>query len=89
MVVTLGASGALLFQAGQAPRAFPGYPAHEVDPTGAGDVFASAFMVQVHKTGDAAIAVDFANRVAACSVERLGAIPTCMEALARFEKLNL
>jgi sugar/nucleoside kinase (ribokinase family) len=46
-------------------------------------------MVQVHKTGDAAIAVDFANRVAACSVERLGAIPTCMEALARFEKLNL
>jgi sugar/nucleoside kinase (ribokinase family) len=87
MIVTRGAAGALLFLEGHQPAArFPGYPAHEVDPTGAGDVFAGAFMIQLYRTGDAAAAVDFANRVAACSVEAPGVdgIPTYEEALARF-----
>jgi hypothetical protein len=86
LVVTRGAAGALLFQAGHQPRAFPGYPAREVDPTGAGDVFAGAFMVQLFSTGNANDAMDFANRVAACSVEGfgMGGIPTYEEALARF-----
>ena len=86
VVVTRGAAGALLFQKGHPPRAFPGYPAREVDPTGAGDVFAGAFMAQLCRTGNSAAAMDFANRVAACSVEALGVggIPTYEEALARF-----
>jgi 1D-myo-inositol 3-kinase len=86
VVVTRGAAGALLYQEGHQPRAFPGYPAREVDPTGAGDVFAGAFMVQLHRTGNPAAAMDFANRVAACSVEALGVggIPTYEEALARY-----
>jgi 1D-myo-inositol 3-kinase len=86
VVVTRGAAGALLYGEGHHPRAFPGYPAHEVDPTGAGDVFAGAFMVQLYRTGNSAAAIDFANRVAACSVEALGVegIPTYEEALARF-----
>jgi 1D-myo-inositol 3-kinase len=86
VVVTRGAAGALLFQKGHQPRAFPGYPAREVDPTGAGDVFAGAFMAQLYRTGSLAAAMDFANRVAACSVEALGVdgIPAYEEALARF-----
>jgi sugar/nucleoside kinase (ribokinase family) len=86
LVVTRGAAGALLFQSEDQPRAFPGYPAREVDPTGAGDVFAAAFMAQLYRTGNPADAMDFANRVAACSVEGLGmgSIPTYEGALARF-----
>jgi 1D-myo-inositol 3-kinase len=86
VVVTRGAAGALLVQRGHQPRVFPGYPAREVDPTGAGDVFAGAFMAQLYRTGNSAVAMDFANRVAACSVEALGVdgIPTYEEALARF-----
>jgi 1D-myo-inositol 3-kinase len=86
VVVTRGAAGALLFQKGLPPRTFPGYPAREVDPTGAGDVFAGAFMAQLCRTSNPAAAMDFANRVAACSVEALGVggIPTYEEALARF-----
>jgi sugar/nucleoside kinase (ribokinase family) len=86
VVITRGAAGALLFEEGRQPRAFPGYPAQEVDPTGAGDVFAGAFMVQLYRTGNSAAAMDFANRVAACSVEAMGVdgIPTYEEALDRF-----
>jgi hypothetical protein len=86
VVVTRGAAGALLYHEGHQPRAFPGYPAHEVDPTGAGDVFAGAFVAQLYRTGNSAAAMDFANRVAACSVEApgMGGIPTYEEALARF-----
>jgi hypothetical protein len=85
VAVTRGAAGALLYEAGRQPRVFPGYPACEIDPTGAGDVFAGAFMVQLYRTGDSAAAMDFANRVAACSVEALGVdgIPTYEEVLAR------
>ncbi|MGO8947965.1 MAG: PfkB family carbohydrate kinase [Ktedonobacterales bacterium] len=86
VAVTRGAAGAVLFQAGRTSQAFPGYPAHEVDPTGAGDVFAAAFLVKLYRSGDAAVAMDFANRVAACSVEQFGVdgIPTYEAALARF-----
>jgi len=86
VVVTCGASGAVLFRDGQVPQEFPGYPAHEVDPTGAGDVFAAAFLVKLYRTGDALLAMDFANRVAACSIEQVGVdgIPTSQAVLARF-----
>src|SRR5207248_11696953 len=38
LIATDGRHGASLFQHGKAER-FPAYPAYEVDPTGAGDVF--------------------------------------------------
>lgn len=86
VVVTRGAEGALLLRQGAPPQAFPGYPAHEVDPTGAGDVFATAFLCHLHSTGDPRAAADFANRVAAMSVEHVGAssIPTQAQVTARF-----
>ena len=48
------------------------FPAKEVDPTGAGDVFAAAFLVRYHETNDTAIATRFACAAAACSVEAPG-----------------
>ncbi len=91
IAVTRGAAGAVLYQRSELPREFPGYPAREVDPTGAGDVFAAAFLVQLYKTGDAGAAMDFANRVAACSVESVGVggIPTYATAVSRFGISNI
>ncbi len=85
IVVTRGPDGADLWRAGAVER-FPGYPAREVDPTGAGDVFATAFLCGLAATGDAAAAIDQANRVAALSVEGVGAtaIPTRAQVAARF-----
>jgi sugar/nucleoside kinase (ribokinase family) len=80
LVATDGRHGATLFQHGVA-ESFPAYPTIEVDPTGAGDVFATAFLVQLHRHGDPRKAVDFANCVASLSIEQQGTtgIPTLEE----------
>jgi sugar/nucleoside kinase (ribokinase family) len=77
LIATDGRHGATLFQRGVTER-FPPYPANEVDPTGAGDVFAAAFLVHFHRHGDPRQATDFANCVASLSIERMGieGIPT-------------
>jgi len=77
LVATDGWHGATLFQHGVKSR-FPAYPTVEVDPTGAGDVFAAAFLVDLYRNGDPHAAVDFANCVASFSVEHVGTlgIPT-------------
>lgn len=77
LVATDGRFGATLFERGTATR-FPAYPATEVDPTGAGDVFAAAFLVQMHLHHDAHTAMSFAQCAAALSVESSGiaGIPT-------------
>jgi 1D-myo-inositol 3-kinase len=86
VVVTRGPDGALLYRDGGAPESFPGYPARELDPTGAGDVFAAAFLCELDSTGDPRAAVDFANRAAALSVEHPGAdgIPARADIAHRF-----
>jgi hypothetical protein len=50
----------------------PGFPAEEVDPTGAGDVFSAAFLVRLSETGDAREALRFAAAAAALSVRATG-----------------
>ncbi len=47
-------------------------PAAEFDPTGAGDVFATAFMIRLQETGDPVQAARFANVTASFSVEQAG-----------------
>ena len=53
----------------------------EVDPTGAGDIFAAAFFTRLYATRDPWEAARFATRIAAISVTRTGleAIPTADE----------
>jgi sugar/nucleoside kinase (ribokinase family) len=71
LVATDGRHGATLFDHGKA-RQFPAYPAREVDPTGAGDVFAAAFLTHLYRYGDPAQAIDYANCTAAFSIEQVG-----------------
>jgi sugar/nucleoside kinase (ribokinase family) len=52
--------------------AIAGFPAKEVDPTGAGDVFAAAFLVRYHESHRVDEAARFASAAAACSVEGTG-----------------
>lgn len=86
IAVTCSRDGAYVWENGARSDVFAGYPANEVDPTGAGDVFAAAFLCELHETGDAARAIDFANQVAACSVEAVGGegIPTREMVAARW-----
>ncbi|MCC6454069.1 MAG: ribokinase [Caldilineaceae bacterium] len=62
----------------------PPRPAQEVDPTGAGDVFATAFLIRLQETGDPAQAARFANITASFSVEHPGVtgVPTRAQVLA-------
>jgi 1D-myo-inositol 3-kinase len=76
MVVTDGWRGSTVYCDGQI-RQLPPRPTREVDPTGAGDVFAASFMVRLAETADPFEAARFANVVASFSVEAAGmdAIP--------------
>lgn len=87
LVATDGRHGATLFRHGVV-RHFPAYSAQEVDPTGAGDVFAAAFLTALYRHGDAERAVDFANCAASFSIEREGAqgIPTMEMVMARMKR---
>jgi sugar/nucleoside kinase (ribokinase family) len=61
----------------------PPRPAVEVDPTGAGDTFTTAFLIYLQESGDPVQAARFANVTASIAVEHLGAIgvPTRREVL--------
>jgi len=80
LVLTAGWKGATVYHQGQV-RSFPAPQVTESDPTGAGDIFATAFLTAFHKTGDPYLSAQFANCVAAHSVERSGlaSIPTHLE----------
>ncbi len=77
LVLTHGPRGATVYHAGEV-RDFSTRPATEVDPTGAGDVFAAAFLIRLAEVGDPWEAARFANVVASFSVEGQGvsAIPS-------------
>jgi sugar/nucleoside kinase (ribokinase family) len=62
----------------------PPRPAQEIDPTGAGDVFATAFVIRLQETGDPVQAARFANITASFSVEHPGVtgVPTRAQVLA-------
>jgi 1D-myo-inositol 3-kinase len=50
----------------------PTLPRYEVDATGAGDVFAAAFLVRYHEAKDTLEAASFAACAASCAVEAVG-----------------
>ncbi|OQY19575.1 MAG: hypothetical protein B6I35_11520 [Anaerolineaceae bacterium 4572_32.2] len=71
LVVTQGAAGCMVYADGRSRR-FPAPVVDEVDPTGAGDIFAAAFFVYLQRSGDPWQSARFANCVAAGSVTRAG-----------------
>ena len=77
LVVTHGPSGATVYHQGEARR-LHAFETVEIDPTGAGDVFAAAYLIELERSGDPYAAAHFANCVASFIVEKPGieGIPT-------------
>jgi sugar/nucleoside kinase (ribokinase family) len=71
LVVTEGPEGAVLYWNGDRRR-FRAPVVTEVDPTGAGDIFAAAFFIRLLTTRDPWEATRFATLIATCSVTRVG-----------------
>ena len=80
LVVTESNDGCVLYWNGDRRR-FRAPAVHEVDATGAGDVFAAAFFIRLLKTRDPWEAARFATLIASRSVTRVGlaGIPTPQE----------
>lgn len=80
LVVTEGVKGARLYWNSDL-RYFRPPVVQEVDPTGAGDIFATAFFIRYQQTRDPWEAARFATHLAALSVTRRGlhSIPTLEE----------
>lgn len=71
LIVTQDKDGCTVFHQGQS-FAVPPRPAQVLDPTGAGDIFAAAFFIRYHETGDLRHSAYFANVTASISLERPG-----------------
>ena len=82
--LTFAARGALLFVNGERVAVDP-VPAQEVDPTGAGDVFAAVFLMRYNATGDPFEAAAHAAAAGALTVEAPGVagVPTAEALEAR------
>lgn len=78
LVLTLGADGAWVYFEGGRTHVPAVPPSRVVDPTGAGDAFAAAFMVKWHEGHGPIKAGRFASRVASAVVEGkgLGGVPS-------------
>jgi 1D-myo-inositol 3-kinase len=71
VVVTEGRGGARVYSEGR-ERRIGAFPHKEVDPTGAGDVFATAFLIALYETKSVASAARFAAAAAGLSIEAEG-----------------
>lgn len=86
LIVTQAAEGATVIVNGER-RQFPAPCVEEVDPTGAGDLFAAAFFIRYQQTGDPWAAARYAVRLASASVTRTGllGLPSAAEAMAAMD----
>ena len=84
VVLTRGANGAMLFQNGTQLKS-AAYSVTEIDPTGAGDVFATSFLIHYYQNRTVEKALNFAHCVASFAVEGVGTscIPTLAQVLLR------
>ena len=80
VVMTKGKEGATVFYQNQVYD-FPAFPVTEVDPTGAGDVFAASFLIQYAESKDIALAASFAHSASSFVVEGIGVQLPSLEAI--------
>lgn len=86
VIVTGGAEGIDVYRPRRATESWHAVPARiQVDPTGAGDTFATAFLLRLAESGDEHLAIRFALVASSLAVERSGVqnIPTRGEIDAR------
>lgn len=83
LVVTEAAQGARVYTQRRS-ESVPAPSRQEVDPTGAGDIFAAVYFIRLQQSGDPWEAAEIANQIAAASVARRGlaGTPTPAEAKA-------
>jgi sugar/nucleoside kinase (ribokinase family) len=87
LAVTRGARGCSVYANGRVWH-LPAFPAEEVDPTGAGDIFAAVFFTRLWRGDGPVEAARLANCIAAVSVTRRGlaGTPTPEEVARCLEK---
>jgi sugar/nucleoside kinase (ribokinase family) len=71
LVITRGKNGAHVYTQNQV-HFYPSFPVTEQDATGAGDVFAAAFLIKYAEKKDIAIAASYAHVAASFVVEGIG-----------------
>jgi len=88
MVVTRGERGASVYRNGDCRQVAAFQPKRQADPTGAGDVFAAAFLAHLSKTADPYASAEFANCVASFAVEKRhsGGIPSLEQVEERWKR---
>ena len=89
LIVTAGGGGARLHFNGNWHKILP-FPAREVDPTGAGDVFAAAYLARYWETGEPLASASFASCAASFCAEAKGVdgIPTRAQVQQRLSRLG-
>ncbi len=87
VAITKAAEGCVLYVKGERHR-IPTRPANEVDPTGAGDTFAAAFLVHYYEHRDPVQAAYFANVAASIGIESVGVngLPSMEQVLAYIQE---
>ena len=85
VVLTRGEHGCTIYRKRERPLDVPAFPTALVDPTGAGDTFAAAFLIRYHETNDILQAARFANAAASLAIGSMGAenMPTRAQVEAR------
>jgi sugar/nucleoside kinase (ribokinase family) len=73
VVLTRGDKGCTIYRKRERPLDVPAFPTQIVDPTGAGDTFATAFLIRYQETNDILQAARFANAAASLAIESEGA----------------
>ncbi len=87
VVLTRGEHGCAIYRKRERPLDVPAFPTQIVDPTGAGDTFATAFLIRYHETRDLVQAARFANAAASLAISSVGAenMPTRAQVEARLK----
>lgn len=71
LIVTKGESGSIMY-ADKVEATFPAYPSVIVDPTGAGDTFATGFIMRYAQTKEIVDSMIYANCLASICIEHQG-----------------
>ncbi len=71
VVMTRGSLPAKIYR-GKTELEFPVYPVQEVDPTGAGDIFAISFLIHYRRTESLVLSAAYAHSAASFVVEHIG-----------------
>lgn len=75
MLITLGGRGVYI-NTGDKKGIIPAYKVNAVDTTGAGDAFNGGLLAALSEGKDLWEAADFANALAALSVQKIGTTPS-------------